>query len=312
MKTFIAVAIIASLPLACTKPALQSDASRASSTRCGDKIPLSETTPGTAYLRVSLIDSAPPQLAASTDLFAQDIAKWARILTVGQADSLVRAERLDWTSLASALPLTIYRNQPISPSRDTVTPSFPVENGVAFSSRFVRAPEGSKLLKQAFDSVRAHTEPFFAWPNYPSMDSLRFVLVLGWEGAKPSGTVSQYRANARPKFELFHMNFPKEKGPVALKRGEVVYPPKALSAGFQAKVNLQFTIDSTGRPVPSTMKALWPAGVPKLEGGQAEMYESFVTEAKRSAMASRFSPATLGGCPIELSVQQPYYFEISK
>ena len=78
------------------------------------------------------------------------------------------------------------------------------------------------------------------------------------------------------------------------------YPESAKVAGVQARVELQFIVDESGRVPPNSIQVASAA------------YQEFVESAVNAVRAETFRPAMAGGCPLKMQVEQSVRFTIDK
>jgi outer membrane biosynthesis protein TonB len=83
-------------------------------------------------------------------------------------------------------------------------------------------------------------------------------------------------------------------------QGPVPYPQSLHDMGFQGQVLMQFVVDTSGRPLASTFKALRSS-------------HALFTDAVRANLPEyRFSPGELHGEPVAVLVQMPFEFRIPR
>jgi hypothetical protein len=165
------------------------------------------------------------------------------------------------------------------------------------------------LLLHAYNSARAQSEAFIAWPDGRTEDSLVLHLVLrpDYVGANPN--------RVRPgkvirKFAAFYLAEPERAFAFPLTdKSMPVYPRRSEASRVGASVLLHFVVDSAGRVERETIHDLWPDDKPRPTGSDATAYDEFASSAKSWVRDLRFSPARIGTCPVEQVALLPLRFE---
>jgi TonB family protein len=78
------------------------------------------------------------------------------------------------------------------------------------------------------------------------------------------------------------------------------FPEELKRRSFEGEVLIQFVVDTSGRAIPGTLRAL-----------RAD-HPLFLAAVRTSVEAARFAPATIGGRPVAQLVQQPFQFTLTR
>ena len=261
---------------------------------CLDSIPPSAFTRVVIYGYVEFVGTVSQALRTSAELLLQDVSTLLPTVLGDAAGVLPAGEpNVTWRGLAAPLRVTVWRNGRISHT----LPAGRADTAAA------------ALLARALDLVIPNE--VFLWGADSLRDSVSFRFELSWPSIDKKGRVTppRFTTNAVPLFSVSHpweltaAPKPGNKGPR--------YPNAARSAGYGGLVNMQFIIDTMGRAVPSSMRALWPDTLPQLEGEKRMHYDAFVDEVRRVLPAMEFYPAEIAGCKTAQLVQMPFQFSLS-
>ena len=163
------------------------------------------------------------------------------------------------------------------------------------------------LMGRALDSALAHNERF-AWPDGIAADSIPFLVRMDYPDIDPRGKLQKMRGMHAAV--LLEIRAPMTTPVTPRRMGTIRYPEESRLGGVTANIELQFVVDSSGRPVEPSIRDLWPDDKPRPTGFLLEHYEAFLTEIKRGLAVSRYNPARVGGCAVPQLVQQPFTFDI--
>ena len=267
------------------------------------------------YVTAQLNDSTPKSIASSADFLAQSVPERIREMLGHHPDTLPIGEpAITWRGLETLLEITVHRNGPLTFDTVGATAYWRVDQPLTGA----RVPGdtmtlgGSRLVARALSDVRAQGEPFFLWPDSSPVDSLRFALVFTHPRVTREGKIiPDSRLDARAAFLVFSIQTPWDTPAIAKKGNRSPrYPDQAKHMGMSATVFTQFVIDTVGRALPSTIKIIYPRGMKAPVGNRAVVYRTFVDAVKDAVRDMRFSPATIGGCPVRILALQPFEFSI--
>ena len=262
---------------------------------CFDRIPATAFTRVVVYGTLKFSGSPSMDVRTSAELLLQDVGlKVWTLLGSERSTSLPRGEpAVTWRGLGAPLRVTVYRDgrivHRIEPQRTDTS--------------------AASLIGKALDLAMSEATPFI-WGADSLRDSVSFDIELAWPTLDRSGKLSP------PKFTsaaimLFSISrpwehqaalYPNSKGPR--------YPNGPRSAGYGGLVNMQFLVDTSGRAVASSMKALWPDTLPELQGEQRDHYNAFVRSVRDVLPSMRFFPAEVGGCKTLQLVVMPFEFSL--
>lgn len=153
------------------------------------------------------------------------------------------------------------------------------------------------------------------WPEIPRVDSTTFALYFAFPNPSPDGRPQQAEPTGRPRFLVFSLPVPWMTQAVE-KPGNPLpaYPSEARSRSLQAKVLMQFVVDTSGRADRLTIKHApsQRAQVARMSADHQRVYRAFIQAAAQNIPRMRFDPATIGGCKIRTLVQLPFEFSIGR
>ena len=263
---------------------------------CLDSIPASAMTRVAVYGMAKFTSPVSQELRASTDILLQDVAFRLPTLLGTKAGVLPAGEPIvTWRGLAAPLHVTVRRD-------GRLTHRIP---------RNRADTAAAAMLARALD-LTASEAAAFIWGADSLRDSVSFEIELGWSTVDRHGRVTpaHFESTALLMFSVMH---PWEEmvSPVVHNVGPR-YPDAARRAGYGGLVKMQFVVDTAGRAVESTMKALWPDSVPPLQGSQREMYTEFVEAVRSFVPKTKFKAAVIGGCKTEQLVVMPFQFSLGR
>ena len=245
------------------------------------------------FLDATIPESSGADFKLEADLMAQEVAAELRKSLGATGDSIPIADTsLVWYSVPTALIVVAHKNgemsaRPIGTSGDSAA---------------------AMLLLHAYNSARAQSEAFIAWPDGRTEDSLVLHLVLrpDYVGANPNRVPP---GKVIRKFAAFYLAEPERVFAFRLPdRRTPVYPLSSAQHRVGASVLLHFVVDSAGQVERETIHDLWPDDKPRPTGSDATAYDEFARSAKSWARDLRFSPARIGACPVEQVALLPLRF----
>ena len=276
-------------------------AQASSSTAARVDVPCFDSIPATAFTRVAVYGtlkfSGAPSLAirTSAELLLQDAATKLRTLLGAERSTLLpRGEpAITWRGLGAPLRVSVYRD-------GRITHRIPPERADT---------SAAYMIAKALDLAAPESAPFM-WGADSLRDSVSFDIELTWptvsRGGKPKSPT--FTSAAIILFSISHP-WQAEAAPHPNNRGPR-YPEGARSRGYAGLVNMQVVIDTSGRPVPSSINALWPDTLPELQGEPRRQYDAFVKAVRESLVSMRFYPAEVGGCKTAQLVVIPFEFAL--
>jgi hypothetical protein len=245
----------------------------------------------------------PGEATLAVRLAMESIAWHARALLGAPEGLLPPADTLvDWRSVGRHLHLVGHKDGRITWSYPWDTPGHrPVRDSVGEPTL--------ALLGRAIDTALARNERF-PWADEIDGDSVPFLLRVDYPELDDKGQLEPMRAlHAAALLEIrVPMLTPVEQH----RMSRILYPETLRRMGVTGKLVLQFVVDTSGRPIGSSIRDVWPEQRPRLRGDLQRYYTDFLDEAKRGVQRSVYRPARVGGCPIAQLVQQPFIFDISR
>ena len=146
------------------------------------------------------------------------------------------------------------------------------------------------LLGRAVDAALAKNERF-PWPDGVAADSIPFLIRFDYpesfEGEKPEPMRGEHAA------ALMVMRVPAMTPVKPGKTGRIAYPEELRTRGVTGTLVMQFIVDPAGRPVPASIRDLWPQQRPRLKGNLRYYYDEFMFEVKHALLESTYQPAWL-------------------
>lgn len=271
--------------------------------------PLSKPTgclanlPSTSLHRVPVFVSAWMMGHADTafslqaDLMAQDVATELR-LQLGGSDSAVTNEdgHLAWHSVPTSIVILAHRN------------------GEMTAHPFIIGGDSTAttLVLRAFRSAREHGGAMMAWPDQFAKDSVYVRLDL-WPNYIIGTSKQESSSFKGHRFPAFSLTEPEEDVAAPLpKQSPPRYPSRLGQRRFAGYVVMQLTVDTAGLAVPTSIRDLWPADKSRLEGGEGEAYDAFVSTLTTWLKTVRFRPAHLGSCLNFQTVEWPFEFKMAR
>lgn len=252
-------------------------------------IPADSMTRVAVFLTAELADTGTGAFPPYVGSFTQEIAERASALLGVRPDSLARGEPLlTWTALDQPVDLTAWRDGRFDWRMESDTGD---TSGSAFIARALRAARdaGARLL----------------WPDR-GPDSVDVILRLRAPTIGRTGVTDPMRDSiAVPVFTVAE---PREEPIRVVSERPPAYPGSAEVARAEGRVLLTFTVDTSGKPVESTIHEEWPRNRPRQTGRLGVFYEQFVRAAMEALPHWRLTPPRLGGCPFPRRVAQPFIF----
>lgn len=264
-------------------------------TACIRAIPHDHMFVAPVLLSASLADSDNAALSVQADLLAQDLSQQI-LVQLGAATGDV--PDLDSTLAPEAVPaeLTVIfrpdgsaRRRAMSFSRDTMA---------------------TRMLTNAFDSLRASSEAAMIWPDGYLADSILVRVELTSAILTANGNV-RLDATRHPAFRVFRLLAPPMTAAlVRPNQPAPKYPTEAEQARVEAAVLLRFIIDTNGRAVPSSFRDVRPLGWQRMNGEAIQYHDAFARSTRDAVLRWRFSPARIGPCPVMQWVDLPIKFAV--
>lgn len=164
------------------------------------------------------------------------------------------------------------------------------------------------MLKTAADSLRSPSESRPAFPPAFAGDSIVAELRLETEGESPPIPAALQRVRPAARIPLFTIPTPTVRHPELAPDSPPLRYPKQLGPGFQSGVLAWIAVDTSGRVIEHSFREYWSPRLPRFRGAQAEVYDRFVQSVIEGLRAMRFTPASIGGCPVRAATQQAFVF----
>jgi hypothetical protein len=265
-------------------------------TGCLADIPSASMHRVPVFLSASVMRSSDSAFSLQADLLAQDVAAVLRS-QLGGSDSAISVQdyRLPWFSVPTTIVIAARKNGEMS------------------AHQFVIGGDSTAtlLLLHAFNTARAHGGATMAWPDDFANDTV-FVRLRLWPNYV-SATTKREASVGRYSFPAFSLTEPEEGPALPLPNAtKPKYPVGNELVRYSGTVLMQFTVDTTGRAEPATIRDLWPDGKPRLEGREAHIYGAFVSSVATWLATVRFQPSHLGSCARRQMVQWPFQFTIAR
>jgi hypothetical protein len=268
-----------------------------SETACVAHLPPSVFTRVAVYAYVHVDSGVSRSVRFEAEDFLPDVAAAVTRMLHGTPNVVPRGDSaVSWRGLDATVNVTAYRNGHFSwrvrgsPRTDGVAP----------------------LLERALQSAASAgaTIPLVADDAGVTPDSIMFSIETAHPTVDRGGHVSPMTAEGA-SIPIFSLPVP-WSDPVSLKPGN--RPPKfpydARDHGAVATVVEMFVVDSTGHVDPSTIHEKWPANTPAPQGDRGRYWREFVSAVHEALASFRYTPASLGGCPVAQVVSQPFQFSL--
>lgn len=261
---------------------------------CVARLPASVLTRrDTIYLHAFILDTAERFMLPQADLLAQRVAGRLLALLRGRRDSLPTGEPLiGWRNdIGGNVAVTAHRDGRAT-WEELLPPPYTDTDAVHTVARALAlAPGDGGLL---------------TWSREAGRDSLAIRLALD------THVEPHYDRGIGLGFPVFAQRVPEGSRPELLTHPPLQYPGWLRDMGVMGHVIIEAIIDTEGRAEPGSVRDLWPAGYPRLEGRLEEEYEAFVRAARVTVLGSRFAPGRLGSCPVRVRVEIPFNFAIDQ
>lgn len=261
-----------------------------------------------ASVRATELTRVPILLEASADFislpylpsangFAQSVGMRMRKMLGSNGPTLPEADSvIIWSRMWGYMNVTAHRDKPLSWSVP----------GWAAGSDTV--PQSSlAFLRRAIASVVAEGDGIPITETF-SGDSLSFRISLVHPQIERGGRVVPL--TFREAIPAFSLPLPWEKPVEMIGRPIIEYPAAAKGQPMMNSVKLGFVVNESGRAVVESVKEVWPANRPLPTGAQLFAYQALVRAVKRGLSTARFSPALVGGCPVNQVVEQTFQFKL--
>jgi Flp pilus assembly protein TadD len=164
------------------------------------------------------------------------------------------------------------------------------------------------MLQAAVDSLRSAKEERPAFPTAYAGDSIIAEVGVEIEGEVPAIPASLQRLRPAARIPLFTLLVPEVQHATPTPDSPAPrYPPK-LGPGFQIGVIASVVVDTNGRVIEHSFREYWSPRLKRFRAAQADVYDRFVQSVIEGLPAMRFTPASVGGCPIRAATQQAFVF----
>jgi hypothetical protein len=275
---------------------------------CYDAIPPRAFSRVAVYVQVDADSSTLPAVELRSALFSADallqgLAERVRTMLGGAIDTLPRGEPVlgdslhVWRAVGGDLLITVHRDGRMLGRVDTT-----------------RADSGAAALFRRALEEAAKGGEFFIWPTdgaAATLDSVRLRVSFDRATVDSTGRPHEMRQR-RPSLPVFSMLAPWEEPVRPHRVASPIYPEFAREHYYRGSTLLQFVVDSTGRPIVSTIRDLHASDASALSNQGRQAYDAFVRAATESVKRSRFVPARIAGCRIRQLVQLPFTFELAR
>lgn len=268
--------------------------------QCFSAIPIGEFKRAIVFLQADADIAGLPYLP-SAEVFAQAVAfKLREILgatssQLPQADSVIMLSRLDGQMIVTA-----HRTRPLT---WRIPSWYPKASDTVSRSSFALLAQGIKLTVADGDGIPL--------PENFKGDSVSFRLSFHYPFIDPHTGSNDYN-NLGEGAAAFTLLLPWGKRVEQLRGPTIHYPESAKNLPHINTVRLAFTVDRTGHAIPASARDLWPDERPLPFGPQLLAYQSLLRAVKEGLRSAGYSPAQLGGCPVEETVTQRYDFRIEE
>ena len=169
---------------------------------------------------------------------------------------------------------------------------------------------GERMLASALDTV-VRGGGGLRWPAAVTEDSIAFLLRFAWP--LPTRDTAKYELIEAPHAAPVAAILVPVITAVEQRRApRVGYPYSAQRGGASGMIRLQFTVDTTGRVDPESIKDVWDTPAPKPQGALGSYYKDFVNAARQGVLKARYAPATIGSCPVPMPVVQEFSFSLTR
>lgn len=277
-------------------PTLGAQLDKSVLSECTANLPPSVFTRVTIHLAADPIDSVSRSVVSTVDLLTQSVASRIRQM-LGATGPVIPAgdSALRWNELGAVVIVVHANGRYTWRERDTT----------AGSLRPVRA--GDMLLRRGLAATR-EAEGIVFVPEGALRDSARFGRSF-WEPiVSPTAEIQQ--APMRVGFPIFTLPIPWTKPLESIRPPQVKYPAAPRNATAEGRLMMQFTVDTTGRVVMSSVRDVWPAGRPRYTGALGVYYDDFVKAVTKALEDARYTPTEIGGCRVSHMVMQPFLFKM--
>jgi hypothetical protein len=247
------------------------------------------------YLLAKMPAHTDSAFISQADLMAQDVAAEMRTLLGAQGADIPAADSImAWYAVPSLLTVIAHADGHVT--------------------RQIRATlwdtTAAALLARAFDAARARDFALLLWPKSSTSDSVVVRLFLRAEGMKDD---NRHLVATEPgmRFRVFSLLQPEASPAIPLpNQPPPTYPQENESSRVGGTVLMQLVVDTLGRAIPASIRDLWPASTPRLQGYEAQEYDAFVRSTTHWLQQIRFQPARIGNCLVKQLVQQPLEFKV--
>ena len=262
---------------------------------CLASIPRSDMHRVPIVLDASVDEHDDSALTFQTDLLVQDVGDRLREMLGAKGSEVPNADTMfAWYSVPTEVVLIARRNGEMlvharNPSGDSTATTF---------------------LARAVADARAREQARMVWLGNLKPDSILIRLHLA-PLQVAQGAIQSLPSAQGMRYAAFYLMVPALTPPQVLpNQPPPRYPTENEWRPYEASLILQYVVDSTGRVDSRSIRALWPAGKPRLSGYDGEAYEAFVRSARSWAARLRFEPSRIGSCPVRKVVRHPLTWNI--
>lgn len=294
------VAAGAAALLACLAPSARAQFSylpTPDAARCLAAIPAAQRHRVPVVVTPSIGDATLAPLAAPLALAVEDALDLARTAAGLPGDSVPAAEpTLTWQSLDHDLLVTLRRSGPPAWRPDDVTGGLLTGDG------------GARWLADVLARAHAAGRFLVPWPDGLRRDSAVVRLAFRRPYVTPSGRTMP--VNATAPVTVFTVLVPDETPARATRPPRPRYPEALLRTRQAGRVLMQFVVDTTGRPIPESLRDTWPVELARPMHPHDPAYVEFTGNVRAALDGSRYEPALVGGCRVPMVVQQEFTFAV--
>lgn len=261
--------------------------------KCLDTMSVTPTVPSIVYVRAVVADSVSGVVGPTADIFAQSVGLRLRVLLHERGDTLPAGEpAITWRGITPGTPLVVRMVRNSEPVYELMAPH---ADSVA----------GAMLLAAAHIASDSGEAPF--WPEDFHGDTL----VFGVSFALTAAGAMRLPGSGRAALPVFSVMFPPETPARPPAHSAPKYPEDLLRMGVTGVVIVTFVVDTTGHPIPASIKDVWAPSQKLPTGELLSYYTEFAQSVFKWIKTAKLTPARLGGCPVPQLVTEPFTFSIT-
>jgi tetratricopeptide (TPR) repeat protein len=200
-----------------------------------------------------------------------------------------------WRELQGSMTLTLRRDSTFSAELPTLSPFDPSRSQAVLS-----------MLHGILDSLRSAKVSRPALPEAFAADSIVAELRIEVEGEVPPMPAALQRLRPVARIPLFTLAVPVVQHAALTPDSPPPRYPTQLGPGFRIGVIAWLAVDTSGRVIAHSFRESWSPRLSRFRAAQARVYDQFVQSVVEGLSAMRFTPATVGGCPIRAATQQVF------